>query len=60
MIPTYVFGWPTGKETGDYLALDLGMSMFIWCYALFSSIKADLFIPVAPLLTRVSFNARSH
>jgi len=24
MIPTYVFGWPTGKETGDFLALDLG------------------------------------
>lgn len=26
MIPTYVFGWPTGKETGDFLALDLGAS----------------------------------
>lgn len=25
MIPTYVFGWPTGEEVGDYLALDLGM-----------------------------------
>ncbi|KAI0672054.1 hexokinase [Trametes maxima] len=24
MIPTYVFGWPTGKETGKYLAVDLG------------------------------------
>lgn len=24
MIPTYVFGWPTGQETGEYLALDLG------------------------------------
>ena len=24
MIPTFVFGWPTGKETGDFLALDLG------------------------------------
>lgn len=24
MIPTYVFGWPTGGESGDYLALDLG------------------------------------
>ncbi|EMD36905.1 hypothetical protein CERSUDRAFT_114817 [Gelatoporia subvermispora B] len=24
MIPTYVFGWPTGNETGDYLAVDLG------------------------------------
>lgn len=28
MIPTYVFGWPTGKETGDFLALDLGMYLF--------------------------------
>ncbi|OCH94646.1 hypothetical protein OBBRIDRAFT_789122 [Obba rivulosa] len=24
MIPTYVFGWPSGNETGDYLAVDLG------------------------------------
>ncbi|TFY78891.1 hypothetical protein EWM64_g5127 [Hericium alpestre] len=24
MIPTYVFGWPTGQETGDFLAVDLG------------------------------------
>ena len=24
MIPTFVFGWPTGEELGDYLALDLG------------------------------------
>ncbi|KAG8948322.1 hexokinase A [Tulasnella sp. 424] len=24
MIPAFVFGWPTGQETGDYLALDLG------------------------------------
>jgi len=24
MIPTYVFGWPKGTETGEYLAVDLG------------------------------------
>ncbi|KZV75042.1 hexokinase [Peniophora sp. CONT] len=24
MIPTYVFGWPTGDETGEFLAVDLG------------------------------------
>lgn len=24
MIPTFVFGWPSGQEKGDYLALDLG------------------------------------
>jgi len=24
MIPTFVFGFPTGKEQGDYLAVDLG------------------------------------
>ncbi len=24
MIPTYVFGWPTGNEKGKYLAVDLG------------------------------------
>jgi len=25
MIPTFVFGWPTGEEKGDFLAVDLGM-----------------------------------
>ena len=25
MIPTFVFGWPSGEERGDYLALDLGV-----------------------------------
>ena len=29
MIPTYVFGWPTGKEAGNFLAVDLGMSSFL-------------------------------
>jgi hexokinase len=24
MIPTFVFGFPTGSESGDFLALDLG------------------------------------
>ena len=24
MLPTYVFGWPTGKEMGEFLAIDLG------------------------------------
>ncbi|KAK2460019.1 hypothetical protein APHAL10511_007942 [Amanita phalloides] len=24
MLPTYVFGWPTGQEKGDFLAMDLG------------------------------------
>ncbi|KAJ7594963.1 hexokinase [Mycena floridula] len=24
MIPTFVFGWPTGQEIGDFLAVDLG------------------------------------
>ena len=24
MIPTFVFGYPSGQETGEYLALDLG------------------------------------
>jgi hexokinase len=29
MIPTYVFGWPTGEETGDFLAVDLGTFLSI-------------------------------
>lgn len=37
MIPTFVFGWPTGKETGDYLALDLGTS-------------SSLYVPLLPPL----------
>ncbi|KAK7682796.1 hypothetical protein QCA50_014180 [Cerrena zonata] len=24
MIPTYVFGWPSGEETGEFFAVDLG------------------------------------
>jgi len=24
MLPTYVFGWPTGNEMGEFLAIDLG------------------------------------
>ena len=28
MIPTYVFGWPSGEETGEFLAVDLGMSPY--------------------------------
>lgn len=24
MLPTWVFGWPTGQEKGSYLAVDLG------------------------------------
>jgi len=28
MIPTFVFGWPTGEETGDFLSVDLGMWRF--------------------------------
>lgn len=24
MIPAWVFGWPTGEEIGEYLAVDLG------------------------------------
>jgi hexokinase len=23
-VPTFVFGYPSGKETGEYLAVDLG------------------------------------
>lgn len=29
MIPTFVFGWPTSQEKGDYLAVDLGTSYFL-------------------------------
>lgn len=28
MIPTFVFGFPTGKEQGEYLALDLGNTIY--------------------------------
>ncbi|CAH7666155.1 hexokinase [Phakopsora pachyrhizi] len=32
MIPTYVFGWPTGKEKGPYLAVDLGGTNLRVCH----------------------------
>lgn len=24
MVPAYIYGWPTGEEKGNYLAVDLG------------------------------------
>lgn len=32
MIPTYVMGWPTGKEVGPYLAVDLGGTNLRVCH----------------------------
>ena len=32
MLPAYVFGWPTGKEKGPYLALDLGGTNLRVCH----------------------------
>ncbi|KAH9457608.1 hypothetical protein Pst134EA_021483 [Puccinia striiformis f. sp. tritici] len=32
MIPTFVFGWPTGKEVGPYLAVDLGGTNLRVCH----------------------------
>jgi hexokinase len=32
MIPTYSFGYPTGKESGDYLAVDLGGTNLRVCH----------------------------
>ncbi|KAE8212283.1 hypothetical protein CF327_g4055 [Tilletia walkeri] len=34
MLPTYVFGWPTGEENGSYLALDLGGTNLRVCHVL--------------------------
>lgn len=32
MLPTYVFGWPTGQEKGSYLAVDLGGTNLRVCH----------------------------
>ncbi|KAK0531738.1 hexokinase [Tilletia horrida] len=32
MLPTFVFGWPTGEELGSYLALDLGGTNLRVCH----------------------------
>lgn len=32
MLPAYVFGWPSGDETGSYLALDLGGTNLRVCH----------------------------
>jgi hexokinase len=34
MLPTYVFGWPTGDEKGSYLALDLGGTNLRVCHVI--------------------------
>lgn len=34
MIPTYVFGYPTGEEKGDFIALDLGGTNLRVCHVL--------------------------
>lgn len=39
MIPTYVFGWPTGHEVGDYLSVDLGIESFSMAYWLVINIR---------------------
>ena len=32
MLPTFVFGWPTGEEQGDYMAVDLGGTNLRVCH----------------------------
>lgn len=32
MLPTFVFGWPTGQEKGSYLAVDLGGTNLRVCH----------------------------
>ena len=42
MVPTYVFGWPTGEERGDYLAIDLGTLNFCtWGRTLMAKIRRN-------------------
>jgi hypothetical protein len=49
MIPTFVFGWPTGKETGDFLALDLGMFLLTLCMLLVATRAERFFITLCYL-----------
>lgn len=44
MIPTYVFGWPTGQETGSYLAVDLGELLPPFAFSYSSSFDAALLL----------------
>lgn len=39
MIPTFVFGWPTGQESGDFLALDLGSFTIRSCQSILTNIQ---------------------
>lgn len=41
MIPTYVFGWPTGQETGSYLAVDLGEFLSLFAFPQFLPFLCD-------------------
>jgi hexokinase len=45
MVPTFVFDWPTGEEKGDFLALDLGDSMYLFLLIvdlIFKSIESQV------------------
>jgi hexokinase len=41
MIPTFVFGWPSGNEIGDYLALDLGTSTLHTSFIIYGRLIYD-------------------
>ncbi len=47
MIPTYVFGWPSGKETGMYLAVDLG-EFHLYFYAPSPKCGGTVFMKMVP------------
>jgi len=52
MIPTFVFGWPSGQETGDFLAVDLGTFLL---FAL--SFYPNPARPFPPNITRLITNS---
>ena len=51
MIPTFVFGWPTSQEKGDFLAVDLGT--FILSVSLLDSNGFNVNIQVVPIFEYV-------
>jgi hexokinase len=47
MYPTYVLGWPTGHERGEYLTLDLGGEKLRICWVVLAETRGETHVDQA-------------
>ena len=65
MIPTFVLGWPTGQEEGNFLAVDLGKSSTVHAKRYSTSISSQIikveqtYVFVSSV-SKVEENSKSH